>query len=151
MSESNPTNPDQTGADREDAWQPCAPGEISGMVSQLQDRRRAVVVGRTTFVAAMVLLVAAASQFSGLTSPDDLADVPGSSEHDCGGILCSAAVAQLEAYRSGTLDEKTTEQVRAHLEECPLCGPKFRDMTGGSARVEADSPGSSLAMAGFAR
>jgi hypothetical protein len=142
---SEPTNTPENAASEnpEDGWQPCAPGEISGMVDRIQDRRRAIVVGRTTFAAALVLCVAAASQFSGFSS----------AEHDCGGIVCSDVVAHLEAYRTGTLDEKTTGQVRAHLEECPLCGPKFREMTGGSARLEAASSGMSFAMArsGFAR
>lgn len=152
MTESNPANPESTGPNREDAWQPCAPGEISGMVDRLQDRRRAVVVGRTTFAAAMVLLVAAASQFSGLgPGPEDVADKPKSGEHDCGGILCSDVVAHFEAYRTGTLDEETTAEVKAHLEECPLCGPKFRKMTGDSARLERGAVSSSLAMTGFVR
>lgn len=149
MSETNPTNPESTG---DDAWQPCAPGEISGMVDRLQDRRRAVVVGRTTFVAAVVLLVAAASQFSGLGSgPEDVADKPKSGEHDCGGILCSDVVAHFEAYRAGTLDENTTAEVRAHLEECPLCGPKFRKLTGDSAGLDHGQVSGSLAMSGFVR
>ncbi|MBC8290670.1 MAG: zf-HC2 domain-containing protein [Planctomycetes bacterium] len=152
MTESNPINPESTGADREDNWQPCAPGEISGMVTQLQDRRRAVVVGRTTFVAAIVLLVAAVSQFSGLNAdPDDVADKPNSGEHDCGGILCSDVVAHFEAFRTGTLDEETTAEVRAHLEECPLCGPKFRKLTGDSAGLDRGTARASLAMTGFDR
>jgi len=149
MSETNPTNPEST---NDDTWQPCAPGEISGMVDRLQDRRRAVVVGRTTFVAAMVLLVAAVSQFSGLgPGPEDVADKPKSGEHDCGGIICSDVVAHFEAYRTGTLDEETTAEVRAHLEECPLCGPKFRKLTGDSAGLDHGQASGSLAMAGLVR
>lgn len=139
MSEPTNTSENSAGDNHDAAWQPCAPGEISGMVDRIQDRRRAVVVGRTTFAAALVLCVAAASQFSGFSS----------AEHDCGGIICSDVVAHLEAFRTGDLDERTTAQVRAHLEECPLCGPKFREMTGGAARLEATSRGVSVAMAGF--
>lgn len=145
MTESNPTNPDQPGPSREDVWQPCPPGEISGMVTGLQNRRRAMVVGRTTFAAALVLLVAAASQFSGLNTPEG-PDTSVAGEHDCGGIHCSEAMAHLKAYREGTLDEKTTAQVRAHVEECPLCGPRFREMNDGSAQVSAGV--STIAMAG---
>lgn len=122
----------------QNGWEPCAPGEISGMVDQIQGRRRAIVVGRTTFVAAMVLLFAAASQFSGFQSAD--------SEHDCGGIMCSEVMAHLDAYRAGTLDEATSEKVRDHLGECPVCGPHFRKMTGSSAG-NSRKPTSDLAMA----
>ncbi|MDA0587482.1 MAG: zf-HC2 domain-containing protein [Planctomycetota bacterium] len=141
MSEPTNTPENSAGQDHEDGWQPCAPGEISGMVGRIQDRRRAIVVGRTTFAAALVLCVAAASQFSGFSA----------AEHDCGGIVCSDVMAHLEAYRTGTLDEKTTGQVRLHLEECPQCGPKFRKMTGGSAQLDAGSFGDTVVMAGFAR
>lgn len=135
MAEPNPMTDAEI---REDGWQPCAPGEISGMVIRLQDRRRAVVVGRTTFAAALVLCAAAVSQYSGL-SP---------AEHDCGGIVCSDVMAHLDAYRAGNLDGKTTGQVRVHLEECPVCGPKFRKMTGESAKFEAGPGESFVAMAG---
>jgi hypothetical protein len=138
MNEPTNTSENSTGNNHDDAWQPCAPGEITGMIDRIQDRRRAIVVGRTTFAAALVLCVAAASQFSGFSS----------AEHDCGGIICSDVVAHLDAYRTGDLDEKTTAQVRAHLEECPLCGPKFREMTGGSARLKSASSELSVAMAG---
>jgi mycothiol system anti-sigma-R factor len=42
-----------------------------------------------------------------------------------GGIDCKGVLAKLYEYIDGELDEETIETVRAHLEKCKLCYPRY--------------------------
>jgi hypothetical protein len=106
-----------------DAWQPCPPGEIGRMVGQLNtQRRRQQIKQFGVGVAALVLLAAVVIAGRGLLTR------PSPSGPLYGGIACSQVMPLMQAYHDGTLAPGLTKKVRIHLEQCPNCGAKYRQL-----------------------
>ena len=106
-----------------DAWQPCPPGEIGRMVGQLNtQRRRQQLKQFGGGVAALVLLTAVVIAGRGLLTR------PSPSEPIYGGIACSQVMPLMQAYHDRTLAPALTKKIRIHLDQCPNCGPKYRQM-----------------------
>jgi hypothetical protein len=106
-----------------DAWQPCPSGEIGRMVGQLHtQRQRHQLKQFGGGVAALVLVAAVVMAGRGLRTRQS----PSGPIH--GGIACSQVMPLLQAYRDDTLAPEVAERVRTHLEQCPNCGLKYRQM-----------------------
>jgi len=113
-SNSEMSHPEESSAND---WQPCAAGEVAGMVQRVQRRRRAATVARATSVAACLLAGIAILQLE----PFGKAGGPP------GGITCRETLQRQSEFQAGELEgEEIAEQIREHLAGCPRCAEKFR-------------------------
>jgi hypothetical protein len=100
-----------------DDWVPCPPGEVSGMVDRLQNRRNSVAVVRRIGAATAVLLCVAIW----MAFPD--------SENNFGHITCSEVCKQSVGYKDGSIakaDPDLLARIEKHLDHCPNCAAKLR-------------------------
>jgi len=111
-------------SDRQDRWQPCPEGTISGMVRRLERQRKFAV---TSKIAAGVgaLLVGVSIWFfrPGVSLLETDGDLP----H--GGITCREVLRHRSAWVSGELaltNPELAEHIQIHLAKCPPCEKKFR-------------------------
>ena len=101
-------------------WEQCPAGEIGGMVRRIKGRRRKVLTlqlaGGAVF--GMLIGLTCVTYFS---KPDD--------EYKFGAITCAEVRENAEAYIAGRLDADLRARIKAHLQECPACRPRFRKTT----------------------
>ena len=104
------------------SWEPCPTGELQQLAGRLSAQRRhrqltkagQWAAGATLSVALVLMGSFVVGQFS---------------QGPFGGIACGDVVPQLVAYRAGELDAKLAGQISDHLDKCPHCGPKYRNIT----------------------
>ena len=105
----------------EGSWEPCPAGalqQLSGRLASQRRHRQLTKVGQWTVGMTLAVILLVMGSFV----------VHQNSQNNFGGIACSDVTAQLVAYRAGQLDVNLTERIRVHLENCPMCGQKYRDM-----------------------
>ncbi|MDH3717294.1 MAG: zf-HC2 domain-containing protein [Planctomycetota bacterium] len=114
-------------------WQGCPPGLLRGMV----DARRTAQRRRQLQAALSVTAVLVAA---GLLGNWALGYLRAPSGNQFGNIACSEVQQRMPDYRAGRLDDELAARVRIHLENCPICGPRFRQAAGSvgqTARLDA--------------
>jgi hypothetical protein len=110
-------------SDREDRWQPCPEGTISGMVRRLERQRRMAVTSKVAAGAGVLLVAVSIWFFSpgfGLLQSGD--------GRPHGGISCREVLQHRSAWVSGELartDPELAEHIRIHLAQCPPCEKKY--------------------------
>jgi anti-sigma factor RsiW len=114
----------------DDAWLPCAAGEIQQFVRRRKNRRRAIfaaqLAGGAVFGGILALLV------TGM--PDFLRRDKGMPEYHYGGIACKDVQTQAQADMKGQLDPETAAKIREHLRQCPHCPELIEKMKKQNAR-----------------
>lgn len=110
-------------------WQDCPSGLLRGMV----DARRTARQRRQLQAALSVTAILVAA---GLLGNWAIGYLRAPSGRQFGNIACSEVQQRMPDYRAGRLDDELAERVRIHLENCPMCGPRFRQAAG-SARQTA--------------
>ncbi|MGD9856464.1 MAG: zf-HC2 domain-containing protein [Planctomycetaceae bacterium] len=109
------------GSQQRDDWQECPPGTLQGYARRYKRSQQTQGLARASGAAAVVLAFAGLTWWSaGRWS--------GEREYHFGGIACSAVQSNIAAYAMGSLPEETTERIRAHLSECPVCQEMLRRM-----------------------
>ena len=99
-----------------DNWQPCAEGELTGMVDHLRSKnRRAKVTRAATALCAMGILIMAVSIAISLRPDSD-------------GLSCNEVIKMLAEYDSNGLDKEMMQKVSAHLNHCPHCKQRYEEM-----------------------
>lgn len=110
--------------ERQDDWQTCPTGAISGVAAQLVREQRARQLRTATTwaggVLAMVLVAFAAAQW--IPARDSLPAY--------GGITCKVCVAAMPDYEQHLVFDKpmtepTTDQMQQHLADCKMCRAEF--------------------------
>ena len=107
--------------DADQTWQNCPTGTLTGFASRDRSRRRWRTARSVGGTVAVVMLLLGAWYRIGLSEPKSGASY--------GGIYCSEVKLRLDSYRDGSLDARTAEQIREHLEECSPCRSVWRNLT----------------------
>ena len=105
----------------EGSWEPCPAGalqQLSGRLAARRRHRQLTMVGQWTVGTTLAVILLVTGSFV----------VHQFSQNNFGGLACSDVKTQLVAYRAGDLDADLTERIRVHLENCPMCDQKYRDM-----------------------
>jgi hypothetical protein len=133
-------------------WQPCASGQITGMVQRLQAEQRSSTIRRMVGPVAAVLLLVAAGVYLHQSQPGGLLFHPG-------GLSCQDVHGHLPSYAKQQLSPELSEQIEEHLADCPECR-KAQEMMGGRAagptlqvraRSDRDREGLAVALTGTVR
>ena len=107
-----------------DDWQPASSGEVVRLTRRMKGRksRRQFLKAGSSVVGG---LLAVAGGWVAVRSATR------EREYDFGGIICSVAMARVDAMMKGkNLPEAETMQVKQHVMVCPNCKPKFEQMGG---------------------
>ena len=111
---------------REPEWDSCPPGALSALSGKLRGRKR-----RRRFLqvaGALSLAVLGGGVAAGLglilgKRPNDATQ-----EFNFGNITCTEVVQNAQAFAMGQVQEPLLGKMRAHLAQCPRCGPLIRNM-----------------------
>lgn len=122
-------------------WQDCPAGQIDGMLTTVRRQRRTQLLVRaggmaTILLAAGLLPILLSSDGPGTVAGANSASTPGSGDAEspelCG-VTCQEVKKSARKWLAGELPTEKSEQIEAHLKECPHC-PKFVDQI----RIEDD-------------
>ncbi len=114
-----------------DSWDACPPGELTRMVRRIDIRRRREALKRMGGVAAAVVVVG----LGGYAATEWLG---GPREYHYGGIACSEVMRRMPDYMASRLPADLMRRIGVHLEKCPNCGPRYRQML--KMQQASDSP-----------
>ncbi len=101
----------------QDRWTACPQGELSRLRGRLRGRRRRRITAQAAGVLA-VLLTGTVLWTMNLRNRDNT----------FAGLTCTQVSQLATAYGEGKLDADIHEQVRLHVNECPRCHDRFRNM-----------------------
>ena len=125
----------------EGEWQACPAGGFDGMLTAVRRQRRNQFLMRaggiaTILLAAGLLPILLSSDGSETVAGTNSASTPGSGDVEspelCG-VTCQEVQKSARAWLAGEVPAQKSEQIEAHLKECPHC-PQFVDQI----RIEAD-------------
>ena len=102
-------------------WQPCASGQIGGMVQRLRRLRRADAIRRMAVPTTAVLLLAVAVFYFGQSRPGGMWFHPG-------GLTCGEVQEYLPAYARQQVSPELAGQLEEHLANCPECKKMYDTM-----------------------
>jgi hypothetical protein len=103
-------------------WQPCASGQIGGMVQQLRAQQRAAAIRRMAVPTTAVLLLVIAGFYFSQTQPGGMLFQPG-------GLTCGEVQEHLPTYAKGQVSPELAGQLKEHLANCSECR-KMHDAMG---------------------
>jgi uncharacterized C2H2 Zn-finger protein len=106
-----------------DDWRACPPGELSRLSSRLRSRRTRRSVVRAC---AVVAVVACAALGVWRLRPTGQANQMMDLEY--AGIRCGKVIELAKDYAMHKLDSGLSDQIKAHVEQCPRCHKRFKDM-----------------------
>lgn len=99
-------------------WQPAPPGTVGELARRVRARRTRRRFLRVAGGVATGLLAAGGGVWAWRAGTRPR-------EYDFAGITCSEVVPRLEPLLAGRLPEPEATRVRAHVAQCPNCGPHF--------------------------
>ena len=102
-------------------WQPCASGQIGGMVQRLRTLRRADAIRRMAVPTTAVLLLAVAVFYFSQSRPGGVLFHPG-------GLTCGEVQEYLPAYARQQVSPELAGQLEEHLANCPECKKMYDTM-----------------------
>ena len=118
-------------ASQEGGWEACEAGTLVQLGDRLRGesrRRRQLQLVGSAGAAAILLILASFLMPAGSDAPDALA--------------CDEVQVHLAAYDQQTLDDESLrERIAAHLEHCPFCQRKLRELRQSSGRQESSAAG----------
>ena len=103
------------------SWTTCPPGTLQDIPQRVRAARRQAAAKRIMAPLFVLFLIVTAAVFSTswrMVSP----------AHGLGGISCADVQKNLGHYASGQLQFALSEQIAAHLQNCPFCQARFRSM-----------------------
>lgn len=111
-------------------WVPCPPGKLAALAGQERVRQRRQFLVRASSAVGVVALVSGAGwlAFRGTENPTDPIFA---------GIPCSRVRELAPQFMMGKLDEKLTQQIKSHLEQCIACRTLLESM---QPKMSAHSP-----------
>lgn len=118
--------------DDDNQWEPCAGGEISGMLRGVQSRRHrgfALKVVGGTLVAILVGVL--------------FVEFRPAANVNVGRISCKDVHAAAKDFLAGRIAGDEKERIAVHLHDCPPCAEmmrKMRNKSGNGSQVEPRSP-----------
>jgi hypothetical protein len=136
----------QTQDNSNDQWSACPTGEIQQMVQRKRSRSMAKKLTRATSATAIVAVLAIGVVVGGrhwLKGQTD-APVPGTMNRVIAAITCNDVVGFLPAYVNDTLhrdEPQVYEAVFAHLQHCPMCDAKKKELQNSQSVIEAETQG----------
>ncbi len=104
-----------------DDWKACPPGELGRLSSRLRSRRNRRNAARSGVALAVVAILALGVW----------AFRPGSREmrdFEFAGIRCSQVISLARDYSMGKLEPRLSDQIKSHVEQCPMCHERFKAM-----------------------
>ncbi len=97
-----------------EAWEPCLPGEVQGMLNSVRAKRRNKQLAQATTVGVSLILLFAATLW---TLPFD----QGATGQQVKAFACSDVFDHAEDYVAGKLNALVSGQIEDHLARCPHC------------------------------
>lgn len=106
---------------KREEWIPCPPGKLAALAGQERVRQRRQLLVRAGSAVGVVALVSGAGwlAFRGAGKPTDPIFA---------GIPCSRVRELAPQFMMGKLDEKLTQQIKSHLEQCVACRTLLESM-----------------------
>ena len=106
--------------DRQQAeWNECPAGSLSALSGRLRGRNRRRRFLQVAGAVSLSVLAGGAVGVALLLRPK---------EHEFGGITCSEVTRNAGAFTRGEVQEPLLGKMRVHIAQCPMCGPRMRDM-----------------------
>ena len=100
-------------------WDECPAGTLSALSGKLQGRKRRRRFLQVASAMSLAVLGGGAVGIALLLRPND---------YDFGGITCSEVARNADAFAHGEVREPLLGKMRVHIAQCPMCGPRMRDM-----------------------
>lgn len=99
-------------------WITCPQGELNRLANRLRSRRRRMHTAMAG--AALLLLLVVGFGVWSLR--------PSEEQYNFAGITCKRVQSLAMAYSEGTLAADLRDRVNAHIDQCPRCHDRFREM-----------------------